>query len=332
MTAVADLLADPGWYLHRIDPAGGAATFVPTRPDLLTRPSFIDGRDDFACGPAVTVSLGRLLEAPPPQAAGPERMIFHVSFCGSTLLARMLELPGAAFVLKEPAALVDLADWKKAAPGDARLAPALAMVRAALGRRWSADEPVMVKPSNWVNNLLPDLTRDPALRAVFVTMARRPFLVAILRGGRDRLAFTARAAAHLATTQEEQGWLRAAIAASDDPLARAVRLAAVTLHVQMRAFAAVAVPGRAIDAAAVTGDPVAAALMATQLLDLGIDPGRLAAHAAAKSGEDSKNPGRAFTTAGRRGEDDAVEQHHGALLDAAEDWAERTLGPHPRLS
>lgn len=322
---LAAVLADPHYLPHRIDPGAGLATFVPTDRARLTRPSFIDGRSDFATGAPVNFPLDAVVAAEAEAPPGPDQMIFHVSFCGSTLLARMLELPGAAFVLKEPNALVDLADWKKAG---GQIGPALAWLRGSLRRRWRPDEPVVVKPSNWANNLLPELTADPAaIRPLFVTMARRPFLIAVLRGGRDRLAFTARAAAHLAATSQVQ----AAIAASDDPLTRAVHLAAVTLHVQMQAFAALCRSGQAIDAAELTGAPVEAALAANRILDLGIDPERLAANAAAKSGEDSKNPGRSFTMADRRGEDDEVERHHGAILDAVLAWAEHTLGPHPSL-
>ena len=180
-----------------------------------------------------------------------------------------------------------------------------------------------------LNNALYLLLTDPdAIRPLFVTMQRRPFLIAVLRGGRDRLAFTARAAAHLATPSQ----LQAAIAASGDPLARAVHLAAITLHVQMLAFAAAGRAAQAIDAAELTGAPIEAALAANDILDLGIDPDKLAAHAAAKIGEDSKNPGRAFRQVDRRGEDDAVERHHGTMLDSALAWAERTLGPHPQLN
>ena len=321
---LAAVLADPHFLPHRIDPGANMVTFMPTDAPRLARPSFIDGRSDFSSGKPVSLPLDAVLDELTAPVPGPDRMIFHVSFCGSTLLARMLELPGSAFVLKEPNALVDLADWKKAG---GKIGPALDWLRGSLRRRWSADEPVVVKPSNWANNLLPELMADPsAIRPLFVTMQRRPFLIAVLRGGRDRLAFTARTAAHLAPAAQ----LQAAIAASEDPLTRAVHLAAVTLHVQMSAFAAICRPGQAIDAADLTGAPVEAALAANRILELGIDPALLAANAAAKSGEDSKNPGRAFTSPGRASEDDAVEQHHGALLDSVLAWAERALGPRPR--
>ena len=319
------VLSEPAFFPHRIDVENNQIVFVPTFPEWLARPSFIDGRSDFSAGPSLTFPLDAVLAAGEERPAGPDRMIFHVSFCGSTLLARMLELPGSAFVLKEPNALVDLADLKKAG---GQIGPALEWLRASLRRRWQADEPVVVKPSNWANNLLPELTADPAaIRPVFVTMARRPFLIAVLRGGRDRLAFTARAAAHLAPAAQ----LQAAISASDDPLTRAVHLAAVTLYVQMSAFAAVCRKGQAIDAAELTGAPVEAALTTNRMLDLGIDPELLARNAASKSGEDSKNPGRAFTPAGRASDDDSVEQHHGSMLDSVLVWAERVLGPHPSL-
>lgn len=334
--ALAELLADPHYFPHAIDLVGRSVSFVPTDAQRLARPSFIDGRTDFAAGSAINVTIDAVLAEAPPPSREPDRMIFHVSFCGSTLLARMLEMPGSAFALKEPNALVDIANAVKAGVADAR--PALDWLRGSLRRRWRPAEPVVVKPSNWVNNLLPALTTDPeTIRPLFVTMERRPFLIAVLRGGRDRLAYTMRAASHLARSQEEQAWLQRAVADVDDPLARAARMTLASLHIQMTGFAAALAHGRwgaehVMDAAAVTGRPVEAALAANRVLDLGIDPDRLATHAAAASGENSKNPGRAFTPADRAGEDEAMEAHHGALIDGAMIWAEAVLGPHPRLS
>lgn len=335
------VLADPSYFLHQIDPAHGRVTFIPTTAKRLARPSFVDGRSDFATGAPVDFSLDEALAqegiGEPPRSPG--RFIFHVSFCGSTLLSRMLELPGSAFVLKEPNCLVDLADWKRRTgpAGDPRLGPALGLARSCLGRRWATDEPIIVKPSNWANNLLDELTADPAsVKPLFITMERQPFLVAVLRGGRDRLAFTARAAQHLASTREAQELVRDAVAATSDPLGRAANLALLALHLQLDLFASVMrrTGGDSrcvVDSGTITSRPAEAALLANAILALGIEPARLADHAAARAMENAKGPGRSFRPEARQAEDSDIERHHGALISSSLRWAERSLGAPRRL-
>lgn len=340
MSHVSAVLSDPHYFPHAVDPDRDTVTFLPTNVGSLRRPSFIDGRTDFATGPAASLSLDAILaETEAARVAGPDRMIFHVSFCGSTLLARMLEVPGAAFVLKEPNLLVDLAGWKKAAGpgGDPRLAATLAWARSALRRPWRADEHILVKPSNWANNLVGDLTADPAsIRPLFVTMERRAFLQAVLRGGRDRLAFTAQVAAHLAGPGEGEALLREAIDATDDPIGRAVHVAALTLHLQTAMFADAMLKGgwgggSVIDASMLFARPVEAALAANAILDLGMDPAKLAHSAAIKARENAKLPGHSFVPAMRDSENDDVQRHHGGRIDAALRWADRAFGPQRRL-
>lgn len=330
---LADALADPHYHLHRIDPAQDEVAFVPTTAGRLAGPSFIDGRTDFAEGPPLVFPLSEALAAAPTPAAEPDRFIFHVSFCGSTLLARLLEVSGQSFMLKEPNALVDIADWKRATDADRRLGPALNLARSCFRRRWSTGETVAVKPSNWANNLLEELTADPAtIRPLFITMARRPFLTAILRGGRDRLAFTARAAAHLAPSVDGgDALLRSAVAAASDPLGKAVHLALAALHIQTRLFAEAMKRGgwgqrHLLDAETIIANPAAAAQAANAVLGLGIDSAALAASAAKRAGENAKAPGATFSLDERRGEDDAVERHHGPTIDAALCWGEREFG------
>ena len=328
MTPVADLLADPHFLLHRIDPAAGMVTFVPTAPDRLSKPSFIDGRTDFSTAPPIDVALDALLQHAWPRPPGPNRMIFHVAFCGSTLLARLLEHDGASFVLKEPNVLVDLANWERGG-ADARFAPMLHLALASLRRRWSDDEAVVVKPSNWPNNLLGALAADPSgLRPVFITMEPDAYAVAVLRGGRDRLAFAARTAAHLAPSLPEgPGWLQSAVAATTDPVGRAINLALVALRVQEKLFETRFAGAGAVtlDSEAIIARPAETARRANAMLDLGLDPDRIDSAANARARINAKRPDHAFSARERQDENAQVEHHHRATIDAARAWAERAL-------
>lgn len=325
---VAELLADPRFLLHRIDPVAGMATFVPTAPERLSKPSFIDGRTDFSTAPPVEVSFDTLLQTEPIRPPGPNRMIFHVAFCGSTLLARLLEQEGVSFVLKEPNALVDLANWKSSGV-DERFGPVLRFALGSLRRPWSAEDLVVVKPSNWVNNLLGELATDPAgLRPLFITMAPRAYAIAVMRGGRDRLAFAARTAAHLAPMLPSgREWLQSAIAATSDPIGRATNLALVALRVQERLFATTfpAAGAVTLDAETISVRPSEAIRRADSILKLDLDLERACADASERAAINAKRPGFAFSADAREQEDQEVERHHGPTIDASLAWAARVL-------
>ncbi len=320
---VTGLRAKPEYLLHHIAPDRNEALFVPSDQSLLRDLSFIDGRASFSKGPAVTIALDDLINNSVPPS-GADRYIFHVAFCGSTLLARLLDQPGSALVLKEPNVLVDLSNWKHSGP-DARFAPAVDHALSYLRRPWTAGEPIIVKPTNWINNLLPDIVRCRAqLHAVFVTMAPEAYIMAVLRGGRDRLAFTARTAAHLAPScANGKVWLQAAIAATADPIGRTLNLALVALRLQEILFSAET--GTRIDASAIFTDPVEAAIRASKALALDMDEATIAATVAARKTINSKAPDRKFSLAEREGEHSEIERHHGAAIKTALDWSARTL-------
>ena len=266
-----------------------------------------------------------------PSSAEPPQFIMHMSFCGSTQLAHLLDASGAALVLKEPQALVDLADWQRSLVeqrlADSRFAGTLAAATALLSRRWADAPPTAVKPSNWVNNLLPGLLALPDIRLVLVTIRARPFLRAVFRGGRDRLAFTARAAAHLAAASGQSNLVEAAIAEVDDPVDRAARLALVTHEVQQRLFAAGLDRGcERLDYEQIASNPTEALRRAAVELDLALSDDAVAEATDRRATKDAKNPGREFSPTTQDRENEAVERHHGSRFDRALDWAVRTFG------
>lgn len=320
---IAELLADPKYMLHQIIPERNEALFVPADLALLRQLSFLDGRADFSSGPTVTVALDAMLTERLRQP-GPDRYIFHVAFCGSTLLARLLDKQGSTLLLKEPNILVDLANWKRSGR-DSRFAPALDLSLACLRRSWATGEAVVIKPSNWINNLLPDIVEHSAqLRSIFITMAPDAYVIAVLRGGRDRLAFAARTASHLAPSCPKGNiWLREAIAATADPIGRALNLALVALHLQEMLFSGHA--GSVINAEEIFANPVEAARHASDALSLDIDEATIAATVSERKATNAKAPDRSFSLTERRLEDIEIERYHGAAIKAALDWSARTL-------
>ena len=309
------MLADPRLLPHRIDRVLGRLTLVPTTGALLRQASFLDGRSEFGNGTPRTLPLAQRVEV-----SGPDRFVFHTAFCGSTLLTRLLDRAGAVLALREPQCLIDLADWH-AAGVDAQFGPALELAAALLRRRWQPGEAVVVKPTNWCNNLVPALLapgRD--VRAVFVTMDLPAFLRAVFRGGSERLAMTARTAVHLA--QGDDSAQLAAILGSGAPQFDTLAIvAAFAHHLQTRMFAEAR---RGMEAPMLTlddiaGDPSRTVAVAQAALDLELaelDPAVLARHAKGDA---------AYSSAARVQADACVEveysRHIDVALTAAAGWA-----------
>src|SRR5437868_14523592 len=100
------LFATPDHYLFAFD--DNCAIFRAMDRAAYHRSIFLDRRISPAGEAAFEVPLAPLLAwheqqpaAPPPRIG----WIFHIAHCGSTLLARALDLPERSLVLREPLAL-----------------------------------------------------------------------------------------------------------------------------------------------------------------------------------------------------------------------------------
>jgi hypothetical protein len=325
LTSTERMLADPHWFPHHLDLAADELLLYPTTRERLAAEPFIDGRSDFSTGEGRRIGLAGATVAAP-DSPGPDRMIFHVGFCGSTLLATVLDRPGSCFVAREPNLLAELASAPSAG---ADIAAPLALARRLLRRRWAEGEIVACKPSNWVNNLLPELLADPAsIRPVFITMEPRAFLLAAFRGGRERLAFLIQLAAHLATTAPGGAAMwQAGSVDTADPLDRAARLVLVAHALQNRLFAAGGPwgEGHRIDFADLQRDLLGAAVKAAHALDLPLSENEIGEAVNTAQGRHAKQRGLSYSAERRAAQDEEVERHHGARIDAALKWGRSAL-------
>ena len=313
-----EVVRDPHFLLHRIDSVERQFEFRPTTADALRDAAFIDGRTDIWAGPPVVLPCAAV-GAPGPDAV---RAIFHMSFCGSTLLARLLDVPGKALALKEPNCLVDLADSKSSAGADFN--SVLIFALAMLGRRWVKDEQILLKPSSWANNLIDQF--PASTRTVFVTIARDRFLEAVVRGGSDRLAFAARLAAHLAPFVEGGAErLQAAIDAPVEPVGKVARLALAAHDFELRLFERAAA-AEVIDFAMIEESPFEAASAASDALQLGLDESEIEANCDRWTNANAKADA-SFSAEQRAAENAQVRAAYGAVMDDALAWAEDSLGP-----
>jgi hypothetical protein len=245
---IESVLLEARFFLKAVDIDRRQLVFLQTNRDVLAGAAFIDGRSQLAVNTReIRVPLTKALhwyETQQPNFTC-DRLIAHTAFCGSTLLARALECKNYSFVYKEPQALIDLVRIKQHRH-DANLAPDdwSALVKICLHqfqKSWSGDEVSVVKPSNWVNILLPELLQFSAdFRLVLLSSSAREFLLATLRGGRDRFAYVLN---FLNQLQLEFPAYAATIAAVESEpgsgLIKPLKHCAIAFHLQQRLFDAI---------------------------------------------------------------------------------------------
>ena len=333
----ARVLADPANFLHSIDVDGDRAFFLRTDSQLLRDASFLDGRIPIATSEPAPTPLSHVIAETKP-AAATDRFMFNCSFCGSTLLARLLDVPGRSLVLKEPRCLTDIAAWKSLNMREGksldRLRPALEFARVALRRRFAPKEAVTVKVANQGNVLLDTLAEDAEhIRPMFITISRINFLRAIFRGGVERMHHAASIAWHMAIDEPDgDALLREAVAAGADPLRKAANLAVLARFLQVGAFQRAARAGgweddRVIDYDMIATQPYEAAVKAARALDLDIDGKAIEHNVERLEGRYAKQPEEPFSNYRQQLADRRVQSEHRQVFEDALNWAEFALGP-----
>lgn len=314
-------------FLHRLDVLARRIMVVETNQSRLRSASFLDGRERFWDEHWV----GEATQLAKTDRGAPAGWIFHMGFCGSTLLTRMLDGPGDVLCLREPQALVDLSD-QQIAIRESGASDGAEFWLTGLATHFEGlvgpGGRVVVKPSNWANPLLGAMRQAGLLEhAVFVTMDRRAWLRACMRGGRDRLAFVARCAEHAVRNAPEFApVLRKAITAGGEPLDQVVRLAAVLYEVQLAQFDSVDPTGsRRIDFELIETRPICAVQQARSLMGLPAGQDDVTAR-----DWHSKDPSRRYDATIRVEEDRRVEAEHSARIDSAMAWIDRTLSARRR--
>src|SRR5690349_292551 len=173
------LFAIPDRHLFAFE--GDQAILVEMDREAYRRSIFLDRRIQPA-GPAMQLPVAALtaaLDAAAPAATGPG-WIFHIAHCGSTLLARALDLPARSLVLREPLALRQLAVDRTLSPSARQ--DRLRLAAALFGRRYRAEAPAIVKANVPVNFIAAEIMAlAPAAPAIFLYFPLRPYLLAILR-------------------------------------------------------------------------------------------------------------------------------------------------------
>jgi len=176
------IVRDPAWFPDRYDAGEDAVHLIRLDRDAHRQASFLtDG-----CFPddAPRLVVGRREVAMAAPAPAPLHFVFHSAFCCSTLLTRLLDVPGVAFALREPMLLQDVVVLRRAGAPAERVAAVLADGLALLARPFTTGEAVVVKPANIVNTLAGAvLDAVPQARALLLHAPLRTFLTSIAKQG-----------------------------------------------------------------------------------------------------------------------------------------------------
>jgi hypothetical protein len=297
--------------------------------ESLAAAAFLDDRWDRTGCAAHSVPLAEL--APDGPRARPV-FIWHSAFCCSTLLARCLDKPGRNLSLREPAALMEVANIKRrdgVAVSDLWLRGLVPSLAASAG----TDACVTIKPTNTVNNLIADTARlFPQARHLFLTSSLRAFLTSLAKKGEAGRSFARR----LFTIFAMDGH---AVARSDPRQLMQMsdlQIAAIVWHMQIATMQAALAQGPAAAFASLDGDAfVAAPVAALTAVDrfFGLELGT--AHIAATADgplftQDAKHAGQAHGAERRRQEAAAIAASLGPELDAIIEWSHGLFPQSPR--
>jgi len=334
MPALDDLLHDPEFFLTRIVAPTRGIEFLKSTRDTLEHASFLDGRTELSVdGRTYRARFDEINEVRRRHAASdrpPSRFIFHVSFCGSTLLARACTIRGRSFCYKEPQALIDLSSIKASNDGLYRnptdWSQLVETVLYKFNVPWQPGEKTVIKPSNWINSMLPDLLMSDGSRAVFLTAEPEDFLIAVLRGGRERIRYIGDLLIHLQRAFPAYAEvIKEAAPMNADALESAARLTLVALKVQLAAFAAAreALPADRcafVSHRSLRDAPADALETASRVLDLELSADDIAYSVRTNISRHAKETGLAFEHEQAREIDRVVARQYRPLIAKALDW------------
>ncbi len=335
--AAEDLLSDPAWFLASVNAHRLELVFIRSSERELRGAAFLDGRSPIGAGSAPrTIAIDEALDARAAAAPPPDRLLIHTSFCGSTLLSRLLDGTGEGFGYREPQPLVELATLQArrhtlAQSGDRW--PAL--LRLVLGqyRKAFPGSAAFVKPSNWANTLLPELlAASPAFTWVTLEGALEDYLLAVLRGGRPRIRYCLNLLNHLAATGNADTDLLAQVERDAlSPMQQVLRLLVVAFDGQKHALDATATDRATAASARFTAtelrrDAAAVTARAAEALRMDLAPASVEAALARRTGRDAKNDAQPFSAEEESAANARLRVDFGSEIELALSWRESLPG------
>jgi hypothetical protein len=175
-------MRDATWLAHRYEPGRDAIHFRRLTRAQHRSLTFLTEDELPKDAPAAILPRAAVIAAAGQTA--PLHFIFHSAFCGSTLLARALDIEGVSMGLKEPVLLNDASGLRKLGAEPSTIAKLFSDALTLLARPFQDNEAVIIKPSNVINGYLPlMLTMRPASHALLLYAPLPVFVGSVARKG-----------------------------------------------------------------------------------------------------------------------------------------------------
>lgn len=327
--------ADPG-LLRSIDPGSRVCDFLRVDRATLSRTAFHDHRLGTRGSLRVSAADAAVLAASTSQPR--VNYIFHTAFCGSTLLARCLDIPGSILSIREPEVLMELANHKRMKRFGMGVAgnrhEILDLSARLLGASGDVEEKVVIKPTNAVNNLAVDMLALSSTHAILLMYSDlKSFLISVIKKGEPCRAYVRQ----LFNVINLDTALFGHINERQRLLFTDLQIAAIVWYLQMRNYMHVIENDRegrvrTLDSARFFSDPADVLPRIAEFFNLAVDRQQL--DAVLTSGvfeRDSKDPEQTYDTRLRDEESAQIEATHGAALETIVGWA-RSLQDQMQLT
>ena len=181
-------LLDPAWMPYSISTAANGATlvFLKVSQSQIVESVFLDRRIKFDAEPKIhelfvsPESVGSILKE---TVESPFGLIVHTGFCGSTLIAGLLNQPRERLVLREPNILTNFLAFSQASQlGSGFTDKLFSLIVNLLSRRWAPTEQIIIKPSNLATSLAAAMAAR-ARRTIAIYSDEQKFLQSVLARG-----------------------------------------------------------------------------------------------------------------------------------------------------
>ena len=314
------LATDPSWFPDALDTANGVIRFARIGRSALSAEAFLDQRKNNSVTAWADCRIDQL--APHLQKSPAPAFIYHSAFCGSTLLARALDAPGAVLSLKEPGILLDLVNARRVTPelqSGVRFEQLADAIIGLLSRPHTVGERILIKPTNSVSALAA-FTNARGFPAIFLYGGLQDFLISLLRKGEAGRAFIRQqynifALDRTGLSQIDQ---RRAMSFTD------LQVAALVWRHQLEEFERLlksSSPAASLDFASFTVKPDAVLRAAARQLSLPLSEAQIDdATGGAIFLTHSKFVGERYDATKRKAENEAIRSRYESELKIIEDW------------
>jgi hypothetical protein len=271
-----EILADAEWFPAEYIIPARVLRFAQSSRETIANETFLgEGIWDYSQLPQAEFPEAALLQYLPEKLPKPRiNFIWHTGFCCSTLIARLLDVPGRNLSVKEPGILLLLADVKRQnamGPGRSYSLRFPELLFHLLGRPFGAGEHITIKPTNSCNYILRDAISLTEGKHLFLYSDCRSFLISIAKKGEYGRRYARKLYVRIVGDGNVQArWPLADVFERTD-----LQTASILWHMQIAEFQRslpMLAPGRAksLDCDAFLADPLETLVKIDEFLELGI--------------------------------------------------------------